>query len=150
MKLNRLFVCFTAFPLLITACSQAGEKYYKEASLDAKNRVVEDLKARQEASEKTVNPKEYTLLKYGVNYSDGYIAKIDGHDRWTCVVNFSFEFTVLDINGEETKQEKETAFVFYSKVDGGELQFDETEAFIYNEVKDAKGSKHIVYEAQKY
>lgn len=150
MKLNRLFVCFAAFPLLITACSQAGDKYYKEASVDIKNRVVEELKAKQEASQTTVAPKEYTMTKFGINYSDGYVAKIDGHDRWTCVINFSYECTVLDVNAEESKEEKETSFVFYSKVDGGELQFDGNEAFVYNEVKDAKGSKHVVYEAQKY
>jgi hypothetical protein len=150
MKLARFFVGLLVTPLLLTGCSQAGSKYYKEAVADVKQRVVNDLNERQEKSQTTVAPKEYTMTKFGINYSDGYIAKIEGHEHWVCVVNYSFEYNVLDVNAEEQKEEKETSFVFYSKVDGGELVFESNEAFTYNDVKDAKGSKHIVYEAQKY
>lgn len=144
MRMNKLFIGLSVIPFLLTACSKAGNAYYKEATKDLENRVVELLKYKSEHSS-VYAPKEYTLEKFTVNFSDGYM--IDA--KWACVINYSYEANKLDVTTEVSEKEETTAFVFYSRMEG-ELVFDDDKVENYNLIKDTKGSKHIVYEAQKY
>ena len=144
MKPAKMFIGLAVVPFLLSACSKAGSQYYKQAVNEIKETVIEYLKDKGAHSSEYA-PKEYTLTKFYVSYSDAYIVG----EQWACVINYTFKYDKLDINAEKVEKEQESAFVFYS-VMAGELTFDDNNVDNYNKLKDTEGSKHVVYEAQKY
>lgn len=155
MKPAKLVIGLLMVPFLLVGCSRQGDKNYKAASVDLKARTIQLLADKSAASASSYAPKEYTLLKFGINYSDGYVAKnveLEGwsaNEKWVCVIHYTYTFRNLDINSEESKTETVTNFVFYSNPTG-EINYDDVSVFNYNLIKDQKGAKHVVYEAQKY
>ncbi len=144
MKSSKLFLGLAFIPLLLTGCAKAGSQYYDQACAEIKERSIVYLQEKGDNSS-VYAPKKYTLTKFIVNYSDGYMA----NDQWACVINYTIKYDKLDINSEIVEKEQETKFVFYSYM-AGELTFDNDKVENYNLLKDTEGSQHIVYEAQKY
>lgn len=144
MKSSKLLLGLSIIPFLLTGCTKAGSNYYNEAVDQIKESALVYLKEKGDKSSEYA-PKLYTLTKFMVNYSDAYMV----NEQWACVINYTIKYDKLDINSEKVDKEQETQFVFYS-VMAGELTFDDDSVENYNLLKDTPGSKHIVYEAQKY
>ena len=144
MKSSKLLLGLAIVPFLLVGCSKAGNEYYKQSVSQIREQSLTYLKEKGEHSS-VYAPKEYTLTKLVVNYADAYMYQ----EQWACVINYTIKYNKLDVTTEKVDKEEETKFVFFS-VMAGELTFDDDKVENYNALKDTEGSKHIIYEAQKY
>ena len=144
MKSSKLLLSLAIVPFLLVGCSKAGNEYYKQSVGQIKEQALAYLEDKG-AHSSVYAPKEYTLTKLQVNYADAYMYQ----EQWACVINYTIKYDKLDVTTEKVEKEEETTFVFFS-VMAGELTFDDDKVGNYNTLKDTAGSKHIIYEAQKY